>query len=79
VTSDCAIAFDHVGCASRLATLRRCVKCGYRKHPSDFYVCPSTRDGLRLDCKACNNATRKANYHARRALVRTIALFGGAT
>ena len=42
--------------------MKRCKKCGDIKPVSEFYRATGTRDGLRGQCKACEDARHKAWY-----------------
>ena len=42
--------------------MKRCKVCKEAKLATDFYGAAGTRDGYRLECKACNLAARAAKY-----------------
>lgn len=42
--------------------MKRCKVCKETKSTTDFYRAAGTRDGYRLECKACNLAGRAAKY-----------------
>jgi hypothetical protein len=46
--------------------MKRCTKCGEIKEETESYAAKGTKDGLRVDCKACHIARRKAWYAANR-------------
>jgi hypothetical protein len=46
--------------------MKRCKKCGLEQPLGNFYKAPTSRDGLRGDCKACNLAAKKAYYELHR-------------
>jgi hypothetical protein len=42
--------------------VKRCKVCAQSKPLTEFYAAAGTRDGYRLECKACNLAARAAKY-----------------